>query len=142
MQASDVVPVTAGTEDPLLQTQNKVGIAIIKVNIGIASESASRFIFYFKQESFQHQDTDVQIKLKPNSLTSQLPRDSLIISEQNGDANIGALSTLKVANLLLVSMFILLMRNVSLIVAIMLIGKCSNCSGVKKACWCFWGYAG
>lgn len=69
--ASDVVlPVTDGAEDPLLQTQNL-------------------------KESFQHQDTDVQIKLKPNSLTSQLPRDSLIISEQNRDANIGALSTLK-----------------------------------------------
>ncbi|KAJ1393279.1 Ribonuclease H-like superfamily [Sesbania bispinosa] len=68
--ASDVVPVTDGTEDPLLHTQNP-------------------------KESFQHQDTDVQIKIKSDSLTSDLPRDNLTISEQNRDANVGALSTLK-----------------------------------------------
>ncbi|KEH25571.1 exosome complex exonuclease RRP6 [Medicago truncatula] len=67
---SDAVPVT--TEDPAPQTQNP-------------------------KESFQHQDTDVQIKLKPNNVTSELPRESLTIPEQTRDANVGALSTLKVA---------------------------------------------
>lgn len=65
---SDAVPVT--TEDPAPQTQNP-------------------------KESFQHQDTDIQIKLKPNNVTSELPRESLTISEQTRDANVGALSTLK-----------------------------------------------
>ncbi|KAK7317534.1 hypothetical protein RJT34_01859 [Clitoria ternatea] len=44
------------------------------------------------KESSQHQDTNVQIKL-PNSFTSELPRDSLSISEQNRDATVGALLT-------------------------------------------------
>ncbi|CAK8533025.1 unnamed protein product [Lathyrus sativus] len=47
------------------------------------------------KESFQHQDTEVQIKLKPNNLTSELPRESLTISEQTRDANVDAISTLK-----------------------------------------------
>jgi len=35
--------------------------------------------------------------LKPNNVTSELPRESLTISEQTRDANVGALSTMKVA---------------------------------------------
>ncbi|XP_050901233.1 protein RRP6-like 2 [Lathyrus oleraceus] len=47
------------------------------------------------KESFQHQDTMVQMKLKPNNLTSELPRESLTISGQTRDANVNAISTLK-----------------------------------------------
>ncbi|KAK7315522.1 hypothetical protein VNO77_34072 [Canavalia gladiata] len=68
--ASDVVPATDVTEEPQSHTQNS-------------------------KESSQHQDTNVLIKIKSNGLTSELPRDSLSISEQNRDANVGALSTAK-----------------------------------------------
>ncbi|CAI8595190.1 unnamed protein product [Vicia faba] len=47
------------------------------------------------KEFFQHQDTEVQIKLKPSNRTSELPRESLTISEQTRDANVDAISTLK-----------------------------------------------
>ncbi|GAU27933.1 hypothetical protein TSUD_146470, partial [Trifolium subterraneum] len=68
--ASDAIPVTDQTEDPVLQTHSP-------------------------KESFQHQDTDIKIKLKPNNVTSEIPRESLTISEQTRDPNVGALSTLK-----------------------------------------------
>ncbi|XP_061371672.1 protein RRP6-like 2 [Gastrolobium bilobum] len=68
--ASDVVPVTDGIEDPLHHAQNS-------------------------KESFQHQDTNVLLNIKSNSLTSEFPRDILTIPEQNKDANVGALSTEK-----------------------------------------------
>ncbi|WJX29619.1 hypothetical protein P8452_18238 [Trifolium repens] len=68
--ASDAVPVADQTEDPVLQTQNP-------------------------KESFQHQYTDITIQLKPNNVASEIPRESLTISEQTRDANVGAVSTLK-----------------------------------------------
>ncbi|XP_004489673.1 protein RRP6-like 2 [Cicer arietinum] len=68
--ALDTTPVTDQKEDPVLLTQNT-------------------------KENFQHQDTDIQIKLKPHILTSELPRDSLTITEQARDANVGVFSTLK-----------------------------------------------
>nr|KYP65283.1 Exosome component 10 [Cajanus cajan] len=46
-------------------------------------------------ESSQHQDTNVQIKIKSNSLTYEPPRVSLSISEKNRVANVAALSTEK-----------------------------------------------
>ncbi|XP_027359392.1 protein RRP6-like 2 isoform X2 [Abrus precatorius] len=60
--ASNVVLITDGTEDTQSRTQNL-------------------------KESSQHQDTNVPIQIKSNSLTSELPRDSLAISEQSKDAN-------------------------------------------------------
>lgn len=69
--ASDAVPVTGGTEDPQSHAQNL-------------------------KESSQHQDTIIPIKIKSNnSLTSEPPRASFTISEQNRETNIGALSTAK-----------------------------------------------
>ncbi|RDX95637.1 Protein RRP6-like 2, partial [Mucuna pruriens] len=68
--ASDVVSVTDGTEDPQSHAQNS-------------------------KESSQHQDTNVIMKIKSDSLTPEAPKDSLTISEQNRDANVGALSTAK-----------------------------------------------
>jgi len=62
------------------------------------------FSLTLKQESFQHQDTDIQIKLKLNIVTAELPRESLTISEQTRDANVGALSTEKVENFVPFSM--------------------------------------
>jgi len=53
--------------------------------------------FDLKQESSNHQDTNVPINLKSNSLRSEPPKDSLTIADQNRDANVGALSTTKVA---------------------------------------------
>ncbi|KAK7380775.1 hypothetical protein VNO78_33294 [Psophocarpus tetragonolobus] len=47
------------------------------------------------KESSQHQDTIVPIKIKSNSLTPEPPKDSLTISEQNRDANVGVLPTAK-----------------------------------------------
>ncbi|TKY46324.1 Exosome component 10 [Spatholobus suberectus] len=70
--ASDVLPVTDGSKDPQSHTQNS------------KESSQSR-----------HQDTNVPIKIKCNSLTSEPPKDSLTISEQNRDANVGALPTAK-----------------------------------------------
>ncbi|KAL2646696.1 hypothetical protein AAZV13_05G072200 [Glycine max] len=70
--ASDVVPFTDGTEDPQSHTQDS-------------------------KESSNHQDTNVPINLKSNSLRSEPPKDSLTIADQNRDANVGALSTTKVA---------------------------------------------
>ncbi|KAL2963035.1 hypothetical protein AAZX31_17G178100 [Glycine max] len=68
--ASDVVPVTDGTEDPPSHTRHS-------------------------KESSQHQATSVPIKIKSNSLIFEPPKDSLTIAEQNRDANVGALSTAK-----------------------------------------------
>ncbi|KAL2646700.1 hypothetical protein AAZV13_05G072200 [Glycine max] len=68
--ASDVVPFTDGTEDPQSHTQDS-------------------------KESSNHQDTNVPINLKSNSLRSEPPKDSLTIADQNRDANVGALSTTK-----------------------------------------------
>ncbi|KAK2451240.1 hypothetical protein P8452_14456 [Trifolium repens] len=68
--ASDAVPVADQTEDPVLQTLNP-------------------------KESFQPQYSDITIQLKPNNVASEIPRESLTISEQTRDANVGALSTPK-----------------------------------------------
>ncbi|KAE9619820.1 hypothetical protein Lal_00040436 [Lupinus albus] len=46
-------------------------------------------------ESSQHQDTNVLIKIKPPSFTSELPRASLTIPEHNRDANVDELSKAK-----------------------------------------------
>jgi hypothetical protein len=72
-----------------------------------------------KQESFQHQYTDITIQLKPNNVASEIPRESLTISEQTRDANVRALSTPKVANFLLVSMLSLLVSNINIIFTIL-----------------------
>ncbi|WVZ15230.1 hypothetical protein V8G54_012796 [Vigna mungo] len=65
--ALDVVPVTDGTEDPQFHKQDS-------------------------KETSLHQDTSVQIKIKSSSLTSEPPRVSVTVSEQDRDANVGALS--------------------------------------------------
>ena len=57
----------------------------------------SLFSFDLKQESTQHQDTNVLVKIKSSSFPSELPRDSLTITEQNRDGNVSALSTAKVS---------------------------------------------
>ncbi|KAK7364714.1 hypothetical protein VNO80_13455 [Phaseolus coccineus] len=68
--ASDVVPVTDGTEDPQSHKQDS-------------------------KEPSLHQDTNAQIKIKSSSLTSEPPRVSLTVAELDRDANVGALSTAK-----------------------------------------------
>jgi hypothetical protein len=57
--------------------------------------------------------------LKPNNVASEIPRESLTISEQTRDANVGAVSTLKVANFLLVSILSLLVSNINIIFTIL-----------------------
>lgn len=76
----------------------------LKMPPSLISLRSHIYSFDLKQEFSQRQDTDVQIKLKPNSVTSELPRDSLTIPELNRDANVGTHSTSKVAKFLLVSM--------------------------------------
>jgi len=49
-----------------------------------------------------HQDTNVQIKIKSSSLTSE-PRVSLTVLELDRDANVGALSSEKVEKCLGIS---------------------------------------
>ncbi|XP_014524242.1 protein RRP6-like 2 isoform X2 [Vigna radiata var. radiata] len=65
--ALDVVPVTDGTEDPQFHKQDS-------------------------KETSLHQDSNVQIKIKPSSLASEPPRVSVTVSERDRDANVGALS--------------------------------------------------
>lgn len=104
-------------------------------------------LFDIKQESSQLQDTNVTIKIKPNILTSEPPRASLTISEQNRETNFGAISMAKVVEILCFDfslMFSLLVMSVDLnfiVNLLMLIGKWGNCSDAKKAYWCFWGIA-
>ncbi|XP_047161120.1 protein RRP6-like 2 isoform X1 [Vigna umbellata] len=65
--ALDVVPVIDGTEVPQFHKQDS-------------------------KETSLHQDTNVQIKIKSSSLTSEPARVSVTVSEQDRDANVGALS--------------------------------------------------
>ncbi|KAK7336288.1 hypothetical protein VNO77_16824 [Canavalia gladiata] len=97
---SNIVPVTDGADAP--QMPNSKIRHAEKGNTGIENATYISILENClpssnpKEESSQHQDKNGKVKVKSDCLTSDIPRVSLTISENREDANVSALSTVKV----------------------------------------------
>ncbi|MED6196444.1 Protein RRP6-like 2, variant 2 [Stylosanthes scabra] len=123
----------AAFEDAALQLKQLAASASDAVNVKSGIEDTQRHTHNSQniKETIQQQGTDIIVKIKPPSLPSELPKDSLTVTEQHKDGNDSTFTTTKVTKVIhfkmLFQFFCLQLRSVDLIVAISLIGKWCHC---------------
>ncbi|MED6145326.1 hypothetical protein PIB30_024079 [Stylosanthes scabra] len=87
----------AAFEEAALQLKQLAASASDSVNVKSGIEDAQRHTHNSQniKETIQQQGTDIIVKIKPPSLPSELPKDSLTVTEQHKDGNDSTLATTK-----------------------------------------------